>query len=110
MSRDRQYVQDIIDSALQIAQYLDGLTFEQFEQDTLRQDAVLRRLEIIGEAVKRLSTEFRDKHPQIPWKLMAGMRDVLIHDYDKVIIRRIWNTANNDLPDLVTQLQAILDE
>ena len=60
----------------------------------------MKRIEIIGEAVKHLSNEMKDKHPEIPWKNIAGMRDILIHEYAGVQVERVWQTAKNDLPPL----------
>ncbi len=71
-----------------------------FASNDAMQDAVMRRLEIIGEAVKHLPDEMKDKYPNIPWKNIAGMRDVLIHEYAGVQIERVWRTAKDDLPPL----------
>ena len=68
----------------------------------------MRRITIIGEATKRISAEFRQQHPQIPWQEMAGMRDFLTHDYDKVILARVWNTATNSIPALIAQLEPLV--
>jgi len=74
------------------------------------QDAVLRQLEIIGEATKQISEESRRKNPHIPWRSIAGMRDKLIHAYFKVDLKEVWRTARNDLPTLKTEIIRILNQ
>lgn len=110
MSRDNAYLRDILDSAKTIQSHLAGVSKSAFEADMMRQDAVNRRFEIIGEATKRLSAEMRAKFPGIPWQLAAGMRDVLIHDYDDVNLDIVWKAAVEDLPPLIEKLEAYLAE
>lgn len=73
-----------------------------------KQDAILRRITIIGEATKRLSKEFRTQHPSIPWKAIAGMRDVITHDYDEVDLDEIWTVINEDLPKLFNYIKTLV--
>ena len=102
MKDDSIYIDHIIKSIDRILDYISGKDRESFEVDLVRQDAVVRQLEIIGEATKRVSTEFRSKHPDIPWSDMAGMRDVLIHDSIDVDFGVVWKTAAEDIPNLKT--------
>jgi len=94
MTRDmRLYIEDILDSIAKIEQYTKDINEQKFLTNTQVQDSVLRRLEIIGEAVKSIPNTLRDKYPQIPWKRIAGLRDVLIHEYFGVNLRRAWKLA-----------------
>jgi uncharacterized protein with HEPN domain len=108
IDRDPGYVLDILDAARTIGDYIAGMDWAAFETDKLRRDGVMMRILVIGEATKRLSDDFRQRHPDIPWQQMAGMRDFLIHDYDKVIVLRIWETATQAIPALIVQLESII--
>ena len=94
------YIDDIRDSIEAIKRYTDGLSKEDFFDSTEKQDAVYRRLEVIGEAASRLSEEFRNQYSLIPWKKIVGMRNVLIHDYDSIDLDLVWETIRRDIPKL----------
>jgi uncharacterized protein with HEPN domain len=108
MKDDRPYLQHILEAIRKIDSYTtDGRGA--FMQNVMAQDAVLRNLEIIGEAAKRLSKETKDRRPDIPWRDVAGLRDVLIHNYMGVNLNRIWGVVERDLPPLRQGIEGLLD-
>ena len=90
----------IAEAAALIGRYVEGISKREFLEDTLRQDAVIRRIQIIGEAVRHLSHELLSTMPDFPAKEARGMRNILVHDYDGVNIGRVWDTAIEDIPIL----------
>lgn len=104
---DLDLLSDIEEAAQRIATYTAGMTYEAFLSDMKTQDAVIRNLEIIGEATKNLSAELRAKHPDLPWKGMAGVRDRLIHDYFGVNLDIVWQIVTAELPEVVVKVEAI---
>jgi len=109
MKRDESvYLQHVLDAIAKIETYLQGLDEETFYKQTLVQDGVIRQLQIIGEAAKRLSDGLRAQYAHIPWQDIAGMRDKLIHDYFGVDIEKVWLTVKKDLPVLKRQINRIL--
>ena len=104
------FLQDIKDSIQAIEEYTQKLTEDEFYENRQVQDAVIRRFEIIGEAVKNIDKHFRDRYPDIQWKTIAGMRDIFIHEYFGVNLRRVWNVIKRDLPDLKEKLLLIVEK
>ena len=101
------YVEHIFESITKIEKYTDNLTIHDFVENELVQDGVIRNFEIIGEATKHLSKGFRNNYSDIPWKQIAGMRDILIHDYLGIDIYAVWETIESNLPRLKKQLLQI---
>lgn len=110
MGRDEGTLLDIAKAARAVLTFTQGLQKEQFLEDFKTQSAVLYQLIVIGEAVKRLSFELRQQHPEIPWAPMAGMRDHLIHGYDVVDWDEVWKTATRDVPDLLNKMETFLSQ
>jgi len=108
MQRDKAFLHDVIASMRMVVDYVGGKSFADFARDQACVDAVVRRMEIIGEAAKRLSSPFRDQRPEVPWQKMAGIRDRLIHGYDDVDLDAVFNAVKNVIPTPVPHLEIIL--
>ena len=102
------YVEDMLDAMDKAELLLEGITYEQFEADFRINFAVVRALEIVGEAAKRLPPDLRREYPDIPWKVMAGMRDRIVHGYDVVDLQIVWDVVKRDIPQVKPQIQKIL--
>jgi uncharacterized protein with HEPN domain len=106
----RLRIKDILLALERITQYTEGMTWETFRADAKTVDAVIRNIELIGEATRHVPEDIVARYPQIPWTEMRGMRNVLIHEYFLVSVPILWQTLTENLPPLVPQLQRILDE
>ena len=106
---DRDFLEHIREAAGRATFYTQKLTFEVFLEDTKTQDAVIRNIEVIGEATKNLSDELRNRHTAIPWKSLAGMRDRLIHRYFGVNLDIVWNVAKKELPEMLSEIKKIIE-
>lgn len=104
------YLEDIVDASEKIGQFIAGMTHEQFAKDDKTVYAVIRALEMIGEAIKQIPASLRDKYPRVSWREAAGIRDKLIHNYFGVNLEVVWKTAVEDVPNLCSQIRHILIE
>ncbi len=112
MSRrsDVDLVLDMLEAARRAMDYCSGLDYDGFLSDTMTQDAVVRNIEILGEATKYLSDSIRERIPDVPWQSIAGMRDRLIHHYFGVNWDIVWSVVQDELPALAAKLAAILED
>lgn len=107
MKNELAFFEDILKSIGLIESYLENKTEDDFMYSQQMQDAVVRRIEIIGEAAKRISNETKKRYPQIPWRQMTGMRDIIAHEYDGIDYGIVWNTCEASLPELKEQLLSV---
>jgi uncharacterized protein with HEPN domain len=109
MKRDyRDYIQDICDSINDIENFIKGMDFKEFSRDKKTINAVIRSIEVMGEAAKKIPKSLKDKHSRIPWKKMAGIRDKLIHEYFGIDIEILWKVAREELSPLKSLIQDVL--
>ena len=110
MKRDNiVYLRHILDAIHRIEEYTTGVKYEGFMNNNLVQAGVMREIEIMGEATKRLTNEFKEKDPDMPWKKVAGMRDKLIHDYFGVDLDAVWDTVKKDINVLEGKIKDIIE-
>ena len=110
MPRDyKVYMEDILKAAEKVIKYTAGLSPEDFVRDEKTLDAVVRNLEIIGEAVKNVPEDIRKQFPHIEWKKIAGLRDILIHEYFGIDVEIVWDVITNKLPSLKREVRKILE-
>ena len=104
------YLKDIVSNIETAERFITGISFEEFISDERTNYAVVRCLEIIGEAARRIPAGLRNKYPDIPWKTMVGTRNVIIHEYASVDLTEVWKTTKNNLPPLKKQILKILSD
>ena len=105
-----EYLKHILDECIYLLQEYETNSFEQLKQNRRLAYAVCRSLEIIGEATKKLSYHFREKYPEVEWKKMAGIRDVIIHDYLNVDLEVVWEVVSLKIPILKQQIETIIKQ
>lgn len=108
MDRDRVHLLDILEAARLALSYVQGVSREAFLSDTQRQDSVIRRMEIIGEAARRISSATQAAFPHLPWSGMIGMCNLLIHHYGDVDLEIVWDTVQRDLPGLIRLIEPLV--
>ena len=101
------FLDDILDSINAIQEFSKGMKKKELLSNRLKQSAIVREIEIMGEAVKNIPSSFREKHPDIPWAKIAGMRDIIIHGYFRVDLDAVWNVIEKDLPSLKKGIKKI---
>ncbi|ALF52498.1 hypothetical protein ACX27_05990 [Nostoc piscinale CENA21] len=108
MPRDQESLIDIANAIKRILRYTKGISKPELEVNDEKLSAILYQIKIIGEATKRLSQSFRQQHQKIPWRQMAGMRDVIVHEYDQLDFDVIWDVVENKLPELLNLIDSLL--
>jgi uncharacterized protein with HEPN domain len=108
--RDELYLGDIVEAIERIVTYVAGFSYEQFLESTQVQDAVLRNLQIVGDASKKVSLTVRRAHPELPWRQMSGMRDKVVHEYFGLDYGIVWQVATLDLPRLLPIIRGIVEQ
>lgn len=111
MPRDYKVaLQDVLEAVGNVTEFVGSMTSDEFRTDKKTLHAVVRNLEIIGEAVKGIPSSIRDRYPHVPWQRIAGLRDILIHQYFGIDVDIVWNIVGSKLPELRWHVEAILDE
>jgi uncharacterized protein with HEPN domain len=105
---DQAYLLDILLASMKAIEFVSNLTYQEFLDSELHQNAVIRPLEIIGEAARKISGETKSQYPQIPWGEMIGMRNRLIHEYLDVDLSTVWDTIQEDLPPLISIIESLV--
>lgn len=104
------YLSDILEACRKATQFVEGMNYETFSSDDKTQYAVVRALTVIGEAAKKIPKSVQNRFPAVPWKLMAGMRDIVVHEYFRVDLKRVFETVHRDLPPLNKTIASMLIE
>jgi len=106
--KDAALLWDMLNAATEIAQFVEGVTYAEFESNKMLRYAVERQVLVIGEAAKRVSAAFKDSYPQIPWTPIVGQRNILAHEYGEVLIERIWRVSTVFVPELIKLLTPLI--
>ncbi len=108
MWRDDAYLLDILIAAKRAKEFAADIAWTDFQKSSLHQHAIMKTLEIIGEAANKISQEVKDAHPEIPWKEIVGMRNRLIHEYFSIDAEKVWDTVQNDIPVLIKLVEPLV--
>ncbi len=108
MWRDDAYVLDMLLAARKVLEFTRGVDGVRFQRDELVQNAVMRQIQIIGEAARMVSPEYRADHPEVPWRDIVGMRNRLVHEYFRILPDRVWEVADKHIPELVRMLEPLV--
>jgi uncharacterized protein with HEPN domain len=108
MWRDDAYMLDMLLAARKVLEFTRGITGEQFENDDLVQNAVMRQIQIIGEAARKVSPPYQQEHSEIPWNQIIGMRNRLVHEYFRIIPRQVWDVVDRDMPNLIRLIEPLV--
>ena len=109
MWRDKAYLLDMLLAARKALEFTRGMTTEQFQANETVQHAVMRMIQVIGEAARLISPEFKEAQPEIPWPAIVGMRHHLVHEYFRIVTADVWLVVERDLPELIAQLTPLVE-
>jgi len=110
MWRDDAYVLDMLLAARKVLEFTKDIEWERFQRDDLVQNAVMRQIQIIGEAARKISPEYQGDHPEVPWRDIVGMRNRLVHEYFRILPRRVWDVVQKDIPQLIRIVEPLVPE
>lgn len=110
MRRDDAYVLDMLLAARKVLEFTDAVSWERFSRDELVQNAVMRQIQIIGEAARSVSPGYQNDHEQVPWGDIIGMRNRLVHEYFRILPRRVWDVVEKDIPRLIQVLEPLVPD
>ena len=108
MWRDDAYMLDMLLAARKVETFTCGVIWKKFKDDDLLQNAVMHQIQIIGEAARKISKQCKDIHPEIPWQIIVGMRNRLVHEYFDIIPERVWDVVENSLPELIRLIEPLV--
>lgn len=106
--RDSETIRDMLECCRLVQSWTEGVDFKEFARNDMMKSAILHEVIIIGEATSRLSAAFKASHKEVDWREVKDMRNHLVHHYDTIIIERVWETVQNDIPDLLSKLQPLI--
>ncbi len=108
MWRDSAYILDMLLAARKARDFTEGVAWEQFRRDELVQNAVMRQIQIIGEAARCVSGEYQSEHAEVPWRDIISLRNRLVHEYFRILPRRVWDVVEKDIPKLIRVLEGLV--